>query len=311
MGWSVSQRTPEDAGSAESFPRDVRLYPQVARNILKSRMVVPMTVGTMARRCVWTAAFLTAVSVTTPLFAQMGGGGDPQGQPAVAMGAGRMVRGTITAVAPDHLTVKTEAGEVFQVSVTPNTQVRKGRDPMKLADVKVGDGLGAMGEVDRPNKTVHAMFVTVVDAEQIKKAREAMGKTYIAGKVTAIDEVKLTILRSDGVTQVIQVDEDTSFKRGGRGMQMMMDGGGGLGSGDGMGGGRRQGGAGAPAGGGESITLADVKVGDMIGGQGALKGGVFVPKELNVADPAARRERRRPDDATNATKPQSTLPETR
>ena len=32
----------------------------------------------------------------------------------------------------------------------------------------------------------------------------------------------------------------------------------------------------------ESITLLDVKVGDSVVGQGALKGGVFVPKELMV-----------------------------
>ncbi len=60
------------------------------------------------------------------------------------------------------------------------------------------------------------MFVTVVDAEQMKKAQEDLGKTYIAGKVTAIDELKLTIKRADGVTQVIEVDEGTSFRRGGR-----------------------------------------------------------------------------------------------
>ncbi|ADW67886.1 DUF5666 domain-containing protein [Granulicella tundricola] len=245
-----------------------------------------MKAGTLIRRCFWTVVLVPALA--------LGQVGTDQ-QPAVAMGAGRMVRGTITAVAPDHLTVKTERGEVFQVAVTPNTQVRKGRDPIKYADVHVGDGVGAMGEVDRPNKTVHAMFVTVVDAEQIKKAKEAMGKSYIAGKVTAIDEVKLTILRADGVTQVIQVDEDTSFKRGGRGMQMMMgDGGLGAGSGGGRRGQGAAGGAGAaPGGDGESITLGDVKVGDMVGGPGALKGGVFVPTELRVGEPGARRGGRR------------------
>ena len=47
-----------------------------------------------------------------------------------------------------------------------------------------------------------------------------MGKTYITGKVTAIDmdALKVTVMRTDGVSQVIGVDEQTSFKRGGRGM---------------------------------------------------------------------------------------------
>ena len=40
----------------------------------------------------------------------------------------------------------------------------------------------------------------------------------MAGKITAIDELKITVLRVDGVTQTIVVDEGTSFKRGGRSM---------------------------------------------------------------------------------------------
>ncbi len=200
------------------------------------------------------------------------------GEPAMA-GMGRMVRGTVTAAAGDKLTVKTETGEVYQVALTPNTRLTKDRQPVKVADVHVGDGVGAMGEIDQPNKTVHAMFVAVVDAEQVKKAREAMGKTYIAGKVTAIDELKLTILRADGVSQVIAVDEDTSFRKGQRGMQMAFAGAGGGSAPP----------AGSPAGtGGESITLADVKVGDTVAGPGALKAGVFVPTTLGVGEPGER-----------------------
>lgn len=102
------------------------------------------------------------------------------------------------------------------------------------------------------------------------------------------DNLKLTIKRADGVSQTIAVDEGTSFRRGGRGMRMMM-------------------GAGAPGAatggtpaagrtprseeGGESITLADVKVGDSVVGRGALKNGTFVPAELRVMDAAARRRR--------------------
>ncbi len=55
-------------------------------------------------------------------------------------------------------------------------------------------GLDAMGTLDAPTKTVHALFVTVMDAEQVKKLREGLGKVYITGKVTAIDDVKLTII---------------------------------------------------------------------------------------------------------------------
>ena len=219
------------------------------------------------------------------------------GEGPFAPGAGRVVRGTVTAVAPDHLTVKSDSGDTFQVAVTPNTQVRKGRELVKLADVHPGDGVGAMGEIDAPNKTVHALYLFLVDAEQLKKAREAMGKTYIAGRVTAINELKLTVERADGVAQTIAVDEDTSFKRGGRGMSSMMSGAGigpgTAGGGPGAAGGRTGGPGGGGPEAGESITLADVKVGDSVAGPGALKNGVFVPTQLYVGDPAARGNRRR------------------
>ena len=126
-----------------------------------------------------------------------------------------MVRGTVTATAADHLTIKTDAGEVYHVALSPNTRLMKDRQPVKLADVKVGDGVGAMGELDAPKKTLHALFVAVVDAEQVKKFREDLGKVYITGKVTAMEDVKLTVLRPDHVSQVIEVDETTSFRRAG------------------------------------------------------------------------------------------------
>jgi hypothetical protein len=242
--------------------------------------------------------------------AQDGQDGPRQG--GVPFAGGQMVRGTVTAVAADHLTVKTESGEVYQVALSANTRLNKDRQPVKVADIKVGDAVGAMGVLDAPTKTVHAVFVGVIDAEQVKKARENMGKTYITGKVTAIDmdALKVTVMRPDGVSQVIGVDEQTSFKRGGRGMAAMASGagviemggsgtGGGRASGAGSGGGTGTGGgngSGAGAGnggGGESITFADVKVGDTVAGRGGLKNGVFVPTELGVMDPAAMEQRRR------------------
>lgn len=233
---------------------------------------------------------------------------EPTGEAgAMAMGAGRMIRGTVMAMTTDRLTIKTETGEVYQVVISPNTRLSKGREPVKLTDVHAGDGVGAMGELDAPSRTVHALFVGVMDAEQIRKAREAMGKTYIAGKVTAINELKLTILRADGVSQVIAVDEDTSFRRGGRGMAMMM-GESGPRAGAGGGAGRPAGGPGAGGGGGESITLADVKVGDTVAGPGGLKGGMFVPTQLGVIDAAAAGQGRRRWEAAG---PATTPPESK
>ena len=84
--------------------------------------------------------------------------------------------------------------------------------------------------------------------------REGMGKEFIAGEVKAINGTQLTILRPDGQTQNITVDDSTSFRKQG-----------------------------------ESITLADVKVGDHVFGRGALKNDVFVPSALNVGMPGMGR----------------------
>ena len=240
---------------------------------------------------VLTSALLVCLAsiLSAPVLRAQDGDAGPGGLPA----GSQMVRGTVTAATADALTIKVESGDVYKITVTPNTRVMKARQPVKLAEIKAGDGVGAMGVMDVPAKTLHAVFVTVVDAEQIKKAQADLGKTYIAGEVTAIDadNLKLTIKRSDGVSQTIGVDEGTSFRRGGRGMRMMM--------GAGAPGADSAGGAGGAQAartprsdeGGESITLADVKVGDSVVGRGALKSGTFVPAELRVMDAAARRRR--------------------
>jgi hypothetical protein len=240
-----------------------------------------------------------------PVHAQQG---DEEREGPVFAG-GQMVRGTVTAATADHLTVKTEAGEVYQVVVSANTRVNKDRQPAKVADIKAGDGVGAMGVLDPATKTVHAVFVGVMDAEQVKKAREGMGKVYITGRVTAIDmdALKIIVLRPDGVSQVIGVDEQTSFKRGGRGMSMLASGAGvtelGSGAVRGSGGSSAAGEGSGGRASGESITLADVKVGDAVAGRGALKNGMFVPTELGVSDPAGRRRRRELEGGASAAAP--------
>jgi predicted RNA-binding protein len=250
---------------------------------------------------------LATTVVATPVASAVAQGGqDDARSGAASFAGGQMVRGTVTASAADHLTVKTDAGDVYQVAISANTRLMKERQPVKLADIKAGDGVGAMGVLDPATKTVHAVFVTVVDAEQVKKARENMGKTYITGKVTAIDldGLKITVERPDGVSQVIAVDENTSFKRGGRGMAAMATGAGVVDVPTGQGQSRGNG-AGASAGaggstGGESITFADVKVGDSIVGRGGLKNGVFVPTELGVMTGGMGQRRRRTEGASPA-----------
>jgi hypothetical protein len=266
--------------------------------------VAKMGLGSIRRSMVGVAA---VIFLAAGMAIAQGQEGQDEGVP---FAGGQMVRGTVTAAAGDHFTVKTEAGEIYQVVVSANTRLTQERQPVKVADIKVGDGMGAMGVLDAPTKTLHAVFVGVVDAEQVKKAREGLGKVYITGKVTAIDMdgLKLTVMRPDGVSQVIGVDEGTSFKRGGRGMAAMVSGSGvveapGLGArGSGAVGG---GGSGS---GGESITFADLKVGDGVAGRGGLKNGVFVPTELGVMDAAAMAQRRRRREAAGTAPAETSAP---
>lgn len=77
-----------------------------------------------------------------------------------------------------------------------------------------------------------------------------MGKDYVAGEIKSIDAPKLTVLRPDGVAQTIELNEETSLRKGR-----------------------------------ESITMADIKVGDHVMARGAAQNGAFVPKGVTVMNP--------------------------
>ena len=99
------------------------------------------------------------------------------------------VAGTVVSVTGDTVTVKAEDGTVYQVTTTVNTRVVKGQGTtVKVADLKAGDGAMALGNMDAPEQDAACGDGdAVTDAETLKKMRENLGKTYIAGRVTAID----------------------------------------------------------------------------------------------------------------------------
>ena len=150
---------------------------------------------------------------------QRGGRGGGMGMGAGMMGRG--LTGTVTAVAADHYTVKTDTGDIYTVHFSANIRIMKQmagtREPgesrqgmgagaggsppqqIKATDIKVGDAIAAMGEVDATAKSVGAMVVMQLDPERAKQMREMQanyGKTWLAGKVTAVDGVKVTLLGS-------------------------------------------------------------------------------------------------------------------
>lgn len=177
------------------------------------------------------------------------------------------VRGTVTAISGNNISVKTEQGDVYKVETGPNTHIRKQRDrsqaraagtadvnpggqQVKVSDIHVGDMVMAAGDKDDKAKTVGAVMVIVLDKEQYEKARADFGKTWTAGAIQSIDETKITVKRPDNVIQTIVVDENTSFRK------------------------RR-----------DSITMADIKVGDNVTARGALQNGNFLATVLSVGGP--------------------------
>ena len=245
-----------------------------------------------------------AMAIVLGVSAQAQGAPAPDGGAGQGTGSGRRgayagmgrAAGEITAIAGGTLTIKGDDGAT-QIVTTDNTRVMKERGPVKVTDLHVGDGVMAMGNLDAPNHTLHAAVVMAEDAAQVKAMRENLGKTYITGRVTAVDldSAKMTVERPDHVAQTIGLDETTSFKRAVRPQRNN------AGSGDGTegaGGGRMGGGMGMMGAGagldqaftnGESITLADIKVGDRVAGTGTVKGGTFVPVHLLDSPPGQRR----------------------
>ncbi len=202
-----------------------------------------------------TAALATAGIPTNLLHAQDAPGQMGPGRMG-GFGAGGRTVGTVTEMASDHLTVKTETGETYKVLIGGNTRFMKDRQPSQASDLKVGDVVMAMGKPDESAKTIGAALVAILNPEQVKQIRDmqaSYGKTWLAGKVTAIDDTRITITGRENTTYNLVVDENTSFKK------------------------RR-----------DSITLADVKVGDMVNAKGAQKNGAFAVTELSVMEMGPR-----------------------
>lgn len=199
--------------------------------------------------------FLTAVFAFCQPDAQQG---PPPGMNGGMRGRQGVI-GTITEITKDGLTVKTVHGDSAAVKVSSDTRFRRDRADAKLSDFKVGELIMVGGEQDK-NGAWNARFIAMrsdFGEGEMRGGRFGgnrpdpadLGKTFVVGQLTKIEDTKLTIHRPDGVDQVVEVDESTSFRNAH----------------------------------GESITLADFKVGDRVGGRGAIKNGTFVASEFRQA----------------------------
>ena len=207
----------------------------------------------MRRMAILVTVALTVAILSAPMAYAQQGDGPPDGGDAMGrvFGQGNGVRGTVTAAGADSLTIRTDGGETYKVLFSANTRLMKERQPIEASEIHVGDMLVAGGIVNTKAKTVGAVVLFDVDAAKVREAKAGFGKTWVAGKVTGIHELKITIERAgDKQVQVIGVDENTSFRK------------------------RR-----------EDVTLADVKVGDFITAQGALHEDLFQATSLRVMTP--------------------------
>jgi hypothetical protein len=203
------------------------------------------------------------------------------------MGGATGITGTVTEIAADHYTIKTDAGDIYTVYFSANTRILKqaiqrrgergeggGNPPqmLKPSDIKVGDAIGVMGEVDAAAKSVGAVVIAQLDPErarQIRELRANYGKTWLQGKVTAINETKVTLYGMiDNAAHTFEVNEDTTFRK------------------------RR-----------EPITLADIQVGVVVRVEGVVKDGIFVASSVAVMGMPPGGTPTVPSDAAPATQP--------
>ena len=126
-----------------------------------------------------------------------------------------------------------------------------GGQPIKATDIKVGDAIAAMGQPDESAKSIGAVGIVLLDpgrAKQMQQMQENYGKTWIMGKVTAINDVQVTLQGSlDNAPHTFAADENTSFRQRNN-----------------------------------PVTLADIHVGDMVRAEGAVKDGLFTATTVNV-----------------------------
>src|ERR1700693_2607229 len=181
-------------------------------------------------------------------------------------GRGRGVFGKISALQADSIEVTGPDGTKVSIKLASSTEFRKDRQPAKIGDFKVGDMVMVRTDQNAGNGSgTTAVMVAAAPAGGFGARGEGrgegrgggqgmmqgtMGKDYVVGEVKSVAAPKLTILRVDSVTQTLELNEDTSLRRGR-----------------------------------DSITMADIQPGDHIFARGVSANDVFVPKVVNVIPP--------------------------
>jgi Domain of unknown function (DUF5666) len=170
--------------------------------------------------------------------------------------------GKLTAVHDQSIEITRQGGDAVTVKISGSTQFRKEGEAAKLTDLKVGDIIFVRGQENADHTWTAEMIGTRLGgggggaeggrggAAGGGRPAGVLGQDYIFGEVKAIDAPKLTILRPDNVTQTVELNEETSLRKGR-----------------------------------DSITMADIQAGDHIMVRGAMANNAFQPKSVMVIGP--------------------------
>jgi len=200
------------------------------------------------------AATASRAQPPVPAAAAQDQGGPPTAglRPAPAEGRAPALFGRIASISNGSMVLTQPDGTTVAVKITDKTEYRKDRQGAKLADFKVGD----MVFVRLDSNADHGMTAQMIGGrsgggtEGGGRGFGEMGKDFVAGEVKSVDAPKLTILRADNVTQTLELNEETSLRRGR-----------------------------------ESITMADIQPGDHVVVRGGVQDNAFVPKNVMVLSP--------------------------
>lgn len=161
--------------------------------------------------------------------------------------------GKITAIHGDTIELQNANNETVIVKLSPQTEFRKDRQPARRTDFKVGDIIAVRGQ-ENADHSWNAQMIGARSANGEGRGPNmqagTLGKDYVAGEVKSVDPPKISVLRSDNVAQTIELNEDSSLRKGR-----------------------------------DSITMAEIQPGDHLFARGALQDNVFVPKFVMVIGP--------------------------
>ena len=173
-----------------------------------------------------------------------------QGQVWVGQEGGpRPLFGKITAIKNGGMEITRPDGQVVSVKFTNQTEFRKDREKATATDFKVGDMVMVRGDENADHSVTAKLMGTRSGGPGGGGMMQmgALGKDFVIGEVKSIDAPRLTVLRPDHVTQILELNEETSLRKGR-----------------------------------ESITMADIQVGDHVVARGAAQNDVFLPKGVMV-----------------------------